>query len=100
MSSVSEGSVTITPVEMYTRLQIDSSRVRDPKRVESSVLRWLERAARNQGRFINRPSLLLSTERDASLRQTFLYGFADSVPDSLPEWLRTVVVTPAEVRVD
>lgn len=94
-----EGSViTITPIEMAIRLRIDPARERDPGVVKSIVLRWLERAARRQGRFLNEPSLMLHVEREAAIRQTFLYAFADSVPESMPDWLRTtIVVIPAEV---
>ena len=82
---------TITPTEERDRLWIKDGRS-DSTRMRAVVTRWLERAARRQGRHINEPSVTLATDRDPSLRKTFLYASADSFPDTLPEWLRTTVV--------
>ena len=78
-------SVTITPTEERVRLWVREGRDRDPL---SIVTRWLERAARRKGRHINVPSVTLTTDRDPALRKTHLYAWADSFPDTMPEWLR------------
>lgn len=84
-------TITVTPTEERTRLQVHTCN--DIARAQRVVTRWLERAARKQKRHINEPSVRVVVEADPSLRQTFLYGAADSFPDNLPEWLRTVRIT-------
>ncbi len=80
----------ITPTEEMVRLRITEGRRR---RDQHDVLkRWLERGARRKGRHINEPSLTLRTERDPALMRTFLYAWADSFPDTLPDWLRTTSI--------
>ena len=78
--------MTITPTEERVHL-----RVRDGRRPSAlaTMTRWLERAARRKGRHINVPSVTLTTDRDPALRKTHLYAWADSFPDTMPEWLRT-----------
>jgi hypothetical protein len=82
-------SVTITPTEERARLRIKDGRL-DSAHIRGVVTRWLERAARKQGRHINEPSVTLSVDREVILGRTFLYVYADSFPDTLPDWLRTV----------
>lgn len=77
--------ITITPTEERTRLRVN--RTRESRGV---MTRWLERSAQRQGRHINEPSVELHFDRDPSMQQTFLYAYADSFPDTLPDWLRTV----------
>ena len=68
-------SVTITPTEEFVRLRVNS--YRDSQQI---MTRWLERTARQKGRHINEPSVIVEYDRDASLKQTFLYAYADSFP--------------------
>ncbi len=80
-------SVTITPTEERVRLRVAAGRLDSPRTLYA-MRRWLERGARRKGRHINVPSVTVQFERDASLRQTFLYAYADSFPETLPSWLR------------
>lgn len=80
---------TITPTEERVRLRIKNDRI-DSLHIQGVVTRWLERAARRKERHINEPSVNLQVARDVSLCQTFLYAYADSFPDTMPDWLRRV----------
>ena len=85
-------SVTITPTEERVRLQI-GEKSHDTVRTHEILTRWLERQAHQKGRHINISSVCVDADRDPSLRQTYLYAWADSFPDTLPDWLRTATPT-------
>ncbi len=80
--------ITITPTEERVRLRIDE-KPRDAVRTHETMTRWLERQAHQKGRHINIHSVCVDVDRDPAQRKTFLYAYADSFPDTLPEWLRT-----------
>ena len=88
--------MTITPTEERVRLRIDE-KPHDAVRTHEILTRWLERQAHQKGRHINIHSVCVDADRDPSLRCTYLYAWADSFPDTLPDWLRTAkpVVTGA-----
>ncbi len=83
--------ITITPTEerVCLRLSDERQRQRSPDHTRNVVIRWLERSAIRKSRHINEPSACLETDRDPSRRLTFLYAYADSFPDTMPDWLRT-----------
>lgn len=84
----------ITPTEERVRLLIRSSRCPYLHQdALDTVTRWLERMARRKGRHINEPSVVVETNYIPEVRKTFLYAFADSFPDTMPDWLRTAKVT-------
>ena len=82
--------VTITPTEERVVLRLNSGHQVD-YRTQVVLMRWLERGARRKGRCINEPSLTLQTDYDPALRQPYIIAFADSFPDTMPDWLRTAV---------
>ncbi|KKN19515.1 hypothetical protein LCGC14_0945020 [marine sediment metagenome] len=82
---------TIEPIEIGTQLKVRDGRVVDDK-AKGVMLRWLDRYARRKGRFSNRPSLHVQTERDIDTRQTFLQAFVDTVSDTSPPWFADMVV--------
>lgn len=82
---------TITPTKERVRLWVKDRRIDSP-RVRYTMIHWLERLAVRQGRHINEPSLVTEFNYDPSVRKTFLYAYADSFPDTMPDWLRTTPV--------
>ena len=92
---MSDKTVTITPTEERVRLWVHDSHRQCNAR--ATVTRWLERGARRKGRHINEPSVTLETDRDIVRRKYFLYAFADSFPDTLPDWLRTTHISKSGV---
>ena len=82
---------TIQPIEVSVRLKVRADRLLDDK-AKTVALRWLDRNARRNHRFANRPSLLVQIDRDPSLRQSFLRALVYTVPDDSPPWLADAVV--------
>lgn len=82
-------TITLTEERCRLRAKDTGEGRRDWNHLKGVVTRWLERAAAKKGRHINEPSVYVELDRDPSQRQTFLYAFADSFPDTMPEWLRT-----------
>ena len=80
-------NIVVTPTTMTSRLRVSDKR-RDSVKVRRVLLRWMQRAAERCGRFINEPSLDVQLDRDPSLRQSFLYVWADSITNTAPEFLR------------
>lgn len=91
-------TVTITPTEERVVLRLNPGHQID-YRTQTALGRWLERGARRKGRHINEPSLILETDYDVVERQTFLMAFADSFPDTMPDWLRTTPVTHSPITI-
>ena len=81
--------------EMVCKLWIDETRQRDTRHVAGVVYRWLKRGAQRVGKGTNRPSLRLQTERDPSLRKTYLYGCVATFPNTAPDWVEDTIVTGA-----
>ena len=92
-------TVTITPAEerVYLRLSDVRQRQRNPAHTRDVVIRWLEREATRKGRHINEPSMRLETDRDPTRRLTFLFAYAYSFPDTLPDWLRTTKIDKEKI---
>ena len=84
-------TITITPTEERVRLRLSDVRQRqhNSAHIRDVVIRWLERGATRKRRHINEPSVHLETDRDPTSQLTFLYAYADSFPDTMPDWLRT-----------
>lgn len=80
----------ITPTEERVRLRIRNDRCPYLHQgTLDTITRWLERMARRKGRHISEPSVVVETDYIPEYRKTFLYAWADSFPDTLPDWLRT-----------
>ncbi len=91
--------VTITPTEerVHLRLSDVRQRQRSPDHILNVVMRWLERSAIRKGRHINEPSMRLETDRDPTRRLTFLFAYADSFPDTMPNWLQTTKIDKEKI---
>ncbi len=87
-----DDTVTITPTEESVVLWV-KEKPREGSQVRDVMTRWLEREARRKGRHINEPSVQLRVERDVVALKSYLLAYADSFPDTLPDWLRTTAVT-------
>ena len=87
--------ITITPTEERVRLRLNDIRQRNrsASHIRDVVMRWLERSAIRKGRHINEPSMCIETDRDPTRWLTFLYAYADSFPDTMPDWLRTTKIS-------
>ena len=87
--------ITIAPTEERACLRLSDirQRQRNPDHIRDIVMRWLERNAVRKGRHINKPSMCIETDRDPTRRLTFLCAYADSFPDTMPDWLRTTKIS-------
>ena len=90
--------ITISPTEERVRLHLKDVRQRrhNSTHIQSVITRWLERAARRNNRHINEPSVTIETCYEPMFRQTLLYAYAYSFPDTLPDWLRTANIIGRE----
>lgn len=88
----------ITPTEERVRLRLRRERG-DAKHITDVVGRWLERAASRKGRHINMPSLALRFDDDPVKREGVVFAYADSFPDTLPDWLRTTPATRQPITI-